>query len=150
MPKHIDIYTDGSGKATGGVGAAASILVYGSHEREIVTGHQATNHNRMELEAVLQALVALHRDDCILTIYSDSQYVTRPFQEGYIETWRNRHWRTHKGVPMPNADLWQRLYDACVRFTSVSFVWIRGHHGHVYNERCDKLAGAKRKALLKT
>ena len=40
---------------------------------------------------------------------------------------------------LKNPDLWQRLYQL-TEYHKVRFIWVKGHNGHDYNERCDALA----------
>ena len=76
-----------------------------------------------------------------VTLTSDSQYVINGIEKGWAKAWRARGWRKADKSPALNADLWARLLDLLDVHT-VTFVWVRGHAGHPYNERCDRLATA--------
>ena len=91
----------------------------------------------MELLAAIEGLSAL-KEPCRVTLYSDSKYLTDAYLEGWIYTWERENWR---GGKVKNIDLWQRLL-GLTRTHTVSFVWVKGHAGHAYNERCDRLATA--------
>ena len=136
--KHIDIYTDGACSGNPGPGGYGAVLVYNGHEKELCGGDENTTNNRMELTAVIEALRAL-KEPCSVTLYSDSKYLVEAYAEGWIHSWRARGWNKPGGLKNP--DLWARLYELTTTH-KVSFVWVKGHNGHVYNERCDALATA--------
>lgn len=138
--KHVDIYTDGSCRGNPGVGGWGAVLVYRGHEKELCGGEQMTTNNRMELTAVIAALEAL-REPCEVTLTSDSKYVIDALERGWAEHWRSRGWKKADNSPALNADLWERLLGLMSRHR-VRLVWVKGHAGHPYNERCDRLATA--------
>ncbi len=138
--KHVDIYTDGACRGNPGRGGWGAILVYGVHERELSGGEAHTTNNRMELSGVIAALGAL-REPCEVTLTSDSRYVVEAVNNGWVEGWRARGWRKADKSPALNVDLWEQLL-GLLKKHSVTFKWVRGHAGHPYNERCDKLATA--------
>jgi len=135
--KEVSLYTDGACRGNPGRGGYGAILVYGRHEREISGGERETTNNRMELMAAISGLEAL-KEPCIVTLYSDSKYLVDAFHEGWIESWRSAGWKRGRDE-LKNPDLWERLYSLC-QTHRVSFVWVKGHAGHEYNERCDRLA----------
>lgn len=132
--KEVQIYTDGACRGNPGNGGWGAILVWGPHERELSGGERETTNNRMELTAVIEGLSAL-KYPCKVTVYSDSRYVVDAFLLDWISGWKRSGWK--KGLKNP--DLWEKLY-ALTETHQVSFVWVKGHNGHDYNERCDKLA----------
>ena len=136
--KHVDIYTDGACRGNPGKGGWGAILVYGEREKELCGGEKETTNNRMELSAVIAALSAL-REPCEITLTSDSKYVVDAVTKGWVESWRKNGWRKADKSPALNVDLWEQLLPLLARH-SVRFVWVRGHNGHPYNERCDVLA----------
>ena len=91
----------------------------------------------MELTAAIEGLSAL-KEPCKVTLYSDSKYLVDAFLLGWVYSWRDKGWRRGKEA-LKNPDLWERLYKL-VEYHSVDFIWVKGHDGHAYNERCDKLA----------
>ena len=137
--KKVNIYTDGACRGNPGPGGFGAILVYGEHEKELSGGEPMTTNNRMELLAAITALEAL-KEPCEVTLCSDSKYVTDAFLLGWVDAWRESGWRRGK-EQLKNPDLWERLY-ALTRLHAVEFVWVKGHAGHEYNERCDRLATA--------
>lgn len=136
--KKVEIYTDGACSGNPGPGGWGAVLVYGGHEKELCGGEAETTNNRMELTAVIEALSAL-REPCEVTLTSDSKYVVDALTLGWAEGWRARGWRKADKSPALNADLWARLLEL-THIHRVSCVWVKGHAGHPYNERCDRLA----------
>ncbi len=137
---HVDIYTDGACRGNPGHGGWGAILVYGGREKELSGGDAETTNNRMELLAAIEALSAL-KEPCEVTLTSDSKYLTDAILKGWAQGWRANGWRKADRSPALNVDLWERLLPLLDRHT-VTFVWVKGHDGHPYNERCDKLATA--------
>ena len=135
--KEVSLYTDGACRGNPGRGGWGAILVYKSIEKVMSGGERETTNNRMELTAAIEGLAVL-KEPCRVTLYSDSKYLVDTFNEGWIESWRRAGWRRGR-EELKNVDLWKRLYEL-VASHSVEFVWVRGHDGHSYNERCDKLA----------
>ena len=87
--------------------------------------------------AAISGLEAL-KEPCRVVLYSDSKYLVDAFSEGWVYSWREHGWKRGKDE-LKNPDLWARLYDL-TRTHEVTFEWVKGHNGHGYNERCDKLA----------
>ncbi|HZS95013.1 MAG TPA: ribonuclease HI [Chloroflexota bacterium] len=137
-PKHVTIYTDGACIGNPGPGGFGVILLFGTYRREISAGYRQTTNNRMELLAAIAGLRAL-RERCAVTLYSDSQYLVRMMQGGYPQRWRENGWRRNRKERALNPDLWGELLHRCEQH-EVEFVWVRGHTGHLENERCDRLA----------
>ena len=135
--KEVSIYTDGACRGNPGKGGWGAILVYGKYEKELSGGERETTNNRMELTAAIEGLSAL-REPCKVTLYSDSIYVVDAFLLGWVESWRAAGWRRGKDK-LKNPDLWEKLY-ALTEIHEVEFIWVKGHAGHDYNERCDTLA----------
>ena len=145
---HVDIYTDGACRGNPGPGGWGAILVCGDHERELSGGEASTTNNRMELTAAIRALAALNRP-CTVTLTSDSKYLTDAINLGWAKGWQARGWRKADKSPALNADLWEELLALLDRHI-VTFIWVRGHNGHPYNERCDALATAFADSLQHT
>ena len=139
--KKVCIYTDGACSGTPGPGGWAAILTYGENERELSGGESATTNNRMELMAVISALTAL-KESCEVELWTDSQYIEKAINEGWLAGWKRRGWK-RKGGELKNIELWQEL-DRLLGLHRVNFNWLKGHDGHEYNERCDALAVAER------
>jgi ribonuclease HI len=133
----IDIFTDGACSGNPGPGGWGAILRSGTHEKEIFGGEPSTTNNRMELTAVIQALAQLRRP-VEARVHTDSQYVQKGISE-WIHGWKRRGWKTADNKPVKNDDLWREL-DKLAAQHKIEWVWVRGHAGHVENERADALA----------
>ena len=133
----VEIFTDGACKGNPGLGGWGAFLVADSAEKEICGGARDTTNNRMELQAVIEALNALKRP-CMVTLHTDSQYVQKGISE-WIHGWKARGWKTAAKEPVKNVDLWRAL-DAAQAMHTVEWRWVRGHNGHPGNERADMLA----------
>ncbi len=136
--KHVDIYTDGACKHNPGPGGWGAILIFGPHKREMSGGEASTTNNRMELMAVISALEAL-KEPCEVTLTSDSKYVIDSIEKRWVYGWKARGWIKSDKSPALNPDLWERLLKL-LEIHEVKLVWVKGHAGHPYNERCDELA----------
>ena len=133
----IVLYSDGACLGNPGPGGYAAILTFGDHRRELSGGFRLTTNNRMELMGAIQGLEALTRP-CAVTLVSDSEYLVNSVRKRWATRWRAQGWK-RAGKDVPNADLWQRF----LKLTDthrVTVEWVRGHAGHVENERCDLLA----------
>ncbi|UXE67379.1 MAG: ribonuclease HI [Chryseotalea sp. WA131a] len=133
----IRIYTDGAAQGNPGPGGYGTILKYGGHEKELSEGFRLTTNNRMELLAVIKGLEAIKKEGLPVTIYSDSKYVVDSIEKGWIWNWEKKKDFAKKANP----DLWKQYILLHHKFKP-KFVWIKGHAGHVENERCDQLAVA--------
>ena len=138
--KHVDIYTDGACRGNPGPGGWGAILVFGVHEKELSGGEEHTTNNRMELRGAIAALKAL-KEPCEVTLTTDSRYVAEAVNNGWAVGWRERGWRRADKSPALNTDLWEELL-GLLETHKVTFVWVKGHAGHPFNERCDRLATA--------
>jgi ribonuclease HI len=133
----VEIFTDGACLGNPGPGGWAALLRFGETEKELAGGDPDTTNNRMELLAAIMALEALKKP-CTVALYSDSRYVIDG-ATGWLRSWKARGWKTADRKPVKNVDLWQRFEEA-VAPHKVSWHWVRGHDGHVENERVDVLA----------
>jgi ribonuclease HI len=135
--EQVDIFTDGACSGNPGPGGWGALLRHGENERELFGGEPATTNNRMELMAVIEALRALKRPSRI-RVHTDSQYVQKGISE-WIVGWKRRGWKTAAKEPVKNVDLWQALDREAAQHV-IEWLWVRGHAGHVENERADALA----------
>lgn len=135
----VEIFCDGACSGNPGVGGYGSILRCGGTVNELSGAEGLTTNNRMEMSGAIAALEALKRP-CEVVITTDSQYLAKGMTE-WISGWVKRGWVNSKREPVVNRDLWERLLELS-RMHSIKWVWVRGHNGHVENERCDELARA--------
>lgn len=133
----ITMYTDGSSRGNPGPGGYGTILMSGSLVKELSAGYRLTTNNRMELMAVIAGLEAMKKPGLDITIYSDSQYIVKALNEGWLNKWLATNFKGGK----KNKDLWVRFYNL-YRQHKIRFVWVKGHAENPYNNRCDELATA--------
>ena len=134
----VYLYTDGACSGNPGPGGWGAILRYGGFEKQMSGSDANTTNNRMELTAVIRGLQALNRS-CEVVVVSDSKYVCDAINQGWLSAWKARGWKKSDKSPVLNPDLWQEL-DVLLQTHKVRFEWIKGHDGHPFNERCDRLA----------
>ena len=134
-PQQITIYTDGAARGNPGPGGYGVVLMSGTNRKELSQGYKHTTNNRMELMAVIAGLEALKKDDLQITIYSDSQYVVKAIEEGWLKNWIATNFKGGK----KNRDLWMR-YHKLAQKHKIKFVWVKGHADNPWNNRCDELA----------
>jgi len=131
----IKIYTDGSSRGNPGPGGFGVILLWGAHRKELSKGYRLTTNNRMELLAVISGLEAITKKELPVVIYSDSQYVVRAIEEGWLKNWIATDFKGGK----KNKDLWTRYYNLS-RNRKIKMIWVKGHADNPFNNRCDELA----------
>jgi ribonuclease HI len=142
----VEIFTDGACRGNPGPGGWGALLRYNGNEKELYGAEARTTNNRMELLAAIKALEELKRP-CKVTITTDSNYVRKGITE-WLQGWKQRGWKTAAKDPVRNVELWQRLEQAVNRHERVDWKWVRGHSGHVENERADRLANRAIDELL--
>ena len=147
----VVIYTDGGCSGNPGPGGWAYVMrhVPTGREKEGFGAEMETTNNRMELQAVIEGLLALKRPARVKVV-TDSSYVKNGM-ESWIEGWKARNWmrKTSNGLkPVKNVDLWQKL-DRVRQIHDVTFEHVKGHSGHPENERCDTLAVGAYQAMVK-
>jgi ribonuclease HI len=138
--KRVELYTDGACRGNPGPGGWGAILVYHGKEKELSGGEASTTNNRMELMAAIAGMSAL-REPCEIVLTSDSKYLVDAINKGWLASWKRNGWRKADKSAVLNVELWQKI-DSLLEIHEVSFVWVHGHTGHPYNERCDALATA--------
>ncbi len=139
--KTVYLYTDGSCLSNPGPGGWCAILVYGDYEKMISGGESETTNNRMELTAILEGLKAL-KEPCEVVLTSDSKYALDSLENGWAVKWRANGWKKGRNEHALNPDLWEKVLCE-VEKHQMKYLWVKGHAGHSYNERCDKEAQAQ-------
>ena len=133
----VEIFTDGACSGNPGPGGWGAILRYDGVEKELNGGEPATTNNRMEMMAAIMAIEAVKRP-CEIHLHTDSEYLRQGITT-WIHSWKARGWKTADKKPVKNVDLWQRL-ERAIETHDVHWHWVKGHSGHVENERADELA----------
>ncbi|WP_197722054.1 ribonuclease HI [Sulfuriflexus mobilis] len=147
MMTHVEIFTDGACRGNPGPGGWGALLRYGKEEKTLKGSERETTNNRMELMAAISALESLKRP-CKVDLTTDSKYVMHGITE-WMVNWKKRNWKTASRQPVKNVDLWQRL-DAATQRHAINWHWVKGHNGHVENERADELANQAIEEMLHT
>ncbi|MEO6914341.1 MAG: ribonuclease HI [Chitinophagaceae bacterium] len=132
--QELVIYTDGAARGNPGPGGYGAVLKWGNTEKEISGGFKRTTNNRMEIFAVIAALESLTKKGLRIVVYSDSQYVVKAWQEGWLKKWIVTNFKDKK-----NKDLWIRFHELS-REHHLRFQWVKGHASNPHNNRCDLLA----------
>ena len=145
MKKHVTIYTDGACSGNPGAGGYAAILMYNGVEKIVSGAEMDTTNNRMELVAAIKGLIAL-KESYIVSLYSDSQYLTDAFNKDWLKSWAANNWRTTDKKPVKNVDLWQELLSLSKKHC-ITFIKVKGHSDNEFNNRCDKIAVEEYKRL---
>lgn len=140
----VQLFTDGACSGNPGPGGWAYILRHPASGKtvEVSGGERDSTNNRMELQALISGLEALQRRSEV-EVVTDSQYVARGCRE-WLPGWKKNGWRRREGKqlkPLKNEEHWRKLDELLTRH-HVRFTVVRGHEGHVENERCDELAVA--------
>jgi len=130
----IIMYTDGAAKGNPGNGGYGIVLKAGKHYREISEGFRMTTNNRMELLAVIVGLESIKKPGQSIAVYSDSKYVVDAVNKRWVFNWEKKSFKGKK-----NVDLWKRFL-MIFQAHQVTFHWVKGHAGNIYNEKCDELA----------
>ena len=138
----IYLYTDGSSRGNPGPGGWGAVLVCGQMRKEISGGEPLTTNNRMDLTAVIEGLKAIKWKKATVHIWSDSSYVVKAIEEGWLEGWLANGFRDKNKKKKKNEDLWLEYVEVS-KGHDLHFHWLKGHAGHPENERCDAMAFAQ-------
>ena len=141
--KEIQIYTDGSSLGNPGPGGWGTVVVVeGKIVDELGGNDKDTTNNRMELQAVIEALKHIHKHhkENIVKIHADSSYVLNGITI-WIFGWEKNGWRTANKKTVMNQELWKELIKLVREFKG-KIIWqkVKGHSGHVYNDKADEIA----------
>ena len=139
--KKVNLYTDGACSGNPGPGGWGSVLEFHFggelHRKELKGGEPESTNNRMEMRAVIEGLRIL-KESCQVTLTTDSSYVKDGITK-WIHGWKRNGWKTAAKKPVKNKEIWLEMLEQCERH-KIEWKWIKGHSGHLQNERCDTLA----------
>jgi ribonuclease HI len=130
------VYTDGACSGNPGPGGWAW-AVAPEGEPRASGGDRRTTNQRMEIQAVLEAVKALPGP---LHVMSDSMYVVNCFRDRWWASWQRNGWRNSKKQPVANRDLWEPLVDLVNERGDVTFGWVKGHGADPMNNLVDLMA----------
>ncbi len=145
--KHVDIYCDGACSGNPGPGGWGAVLIYKGTEKELSGFSSESTNNRMEMTAAIMALGAL-KEQCDVTIYTDSAYLCNAFNNGWTIAWQQNDWMNSKKRPVENKDLWMLLLNK-TKEHKINWIKVKGHSDDKYNNVCDALATRQIKANTK-
>lgn len=146
MKDPIIIFTDGSSRGNPGPGGYAAVIYIPEDDRIIELGgrENKTTNNRMELQAVIDAALAIRKFPGDIVINSDSKYVIQGMT-AWVKTWIQNGWVTSAKEDVQNRDLWELLtsllYEREEKW-KIEWKYVVGHAGIPGNERCDVIATA--------
>ena len=143
--KEVTLYTDGACSGNPGKGGWGAVLIYKEYKKEMSGGEVETTNNRMELTAAIEGLSAL-KEPCRVKLYSDSKYLIDGITKGWARSWREKGWKKSDGKPALNVELWEKVLELD-EYHEIEYIWVKGHAGNPYNERCDRLAVAYYESL---
>ena len=143
--KEVTLYTDGACSGNPGPGGWGAILIYKDYKKEMSGGDKETTNNKMELTAAIEGLRAL-KEPCRVKLYSDSKYLIDGITKDWARSWRAKGWKKSDGKPALNVDLWEQIL-TLDEYHEIEYIWVKGHAGNPYNERCDRLAVAYYESL---
>ena len=147
MTDRVEIFTDGACKGNPGPGGWGALLRINGQSKELKGSEPETTNNRMEMQAVISALESLKKP-CMVQLTTDSKYVLDGVKS-WMPNWKKRGWKTASKAPVKNKDLWMQI-DVLVQAHDIEWAWVKGHSGHVENERVDKLANDAIDEMQKT
>ena len=134
----IQIYTDGACSGNPGIGGWGVVILLNKDGPILLNGGELqTTNNRMELTAAIKALNYFHKSESI-KIITDSKYV-KEGTEKWIINWKKNGWKTASKKPVKNKELWIELDKQIIKH-NITWEWVKGHAGEVYNEKADYLA----------
>lgn len=142
MNKNIEIYTDGSSLGNPGPGGWGTVIVTNNKIIEELGGYDKdTTNNRMELQAVIEALKYIIKNEISeVVIHADSAYVLNGVTS-WIFGWEKNGWKTANKKPVLNQELWKELIMRVREFKGkITWQKVKGHSGHIYNDKADEIA----------
>lgn len=138
------VYTDGACSGNPGPGGWAwAVAPDGARNGSGGAAH--TTNQRMEVQAVLEALRVLGPEPGPIEVVSDSTYVVNCFRDNWWRGWLARGWKNSQKQPVANRDLWEPLIELVRARPGISFRWVKGHSGDRLNDLVDGLAVAAAK-----
>jgi ribonuclease HI len=132
----MEIYTDGGCiENPGGIGAWAFVAIDGGQVHRASGAELETTNNRMELRAVIEAMLWANKTDNFSIRVSTDSDLTVKCGNG---KWKRR----------ANRDLWAQFDAARTGLLDFHLVWVRGHNGNRWNEEADRLCTVEMQKLL--
>ena len=138
MMNSYSAFTDGSSDNKNPLRPGGSAyIIFDSQDNEVKRaskGFKNTSNNRMEILAIISVVNSLPYGSSV-TIHSDSQYSINVLSG-----------RWQASMNLDQVALYRRL--VAEKNIKVTFEWVRGHNGDVYNELCDQMARGEYNKIL--
>lgn len=134
VEKVVNVYIDGFCIERVGMGGYGALLEYGEHRRLISGGFRKTEHNRLMLIAVVEALEVI-KERCQVKIYSDTEFLNNivsricKFKKSEI---RKSKYNKYREI---DRDILDRLKELC-EIHEVEFRLTAGLKGFLKNKTC--------------
>ncbi len=150
--KKVIIYTDGACSGNPGPGGYGAILLCetqtngksSTFKKVLSGGEKETTNNKMELTAVIVALLKL-KTKCNVDLFTDSKYVMEGATK-WLEGWIKNNWKNSSKKPVANQDLWQKLIPL-LKTHNINWHWVKGHDTDLLNNEVDEIARNEIKKL---
>lgn len=162
----VNVLVDGSAKEGPRRGGVGLLIVWADddghearHEDSLPYAYEGTTNNRMEIQAVIDALkLVTGRYSPVdphvfgkIVVHTDSEYVYNGFQSA-LYTWPGRQWTTAEGAPVLNAERWKILRTLVNRLRRerlrIEVRWVPGKSDE-YTKKADRLAKASADSALR-
>jgi ribonuclease HI len=137
MEKKVVIYTDGACQNNPGIGGWGVILICEGNKKYISGFAEYTTNNKMELQAVIEALKSL-KERSEIKLYTDSAYVKGGITR-WIKSWKVNNWKNSERREIKNKEQWMEL-DYLSSLHNIEYYWVKGHAEDELNKEVDKLA----------
>jgi len=122
----ICVYTDGACSGNPGPAGIGVVLRYKEKTKEISRYLGQGTNNIAELEAIKTGLLAVKNRDLPVIVFTDSSYALGLLTKG---------WKAKQNIALV-----EEIRRLTATFKRLRFVKVKGHSGHVDNERADRLA----------
>ena len=135
----IHMYSDGGSQPNGGPSGWGVVIIYPSGQIAQHCGYLGNgSNNQAELQGFINGIKRIDPSSPV-TAHLDSKYVLDAIGKGWIKNWLKNGWKTAKGTPVANQNLWLELIEV-IKGRNITYEWVKGHSGDAYNDMADKLA----------
>ena len=111
--KDVNIYISTMGTIRPSTGYWAYVVgtMVNDEERTVMDFGEETEAtlNILQLMALFHALERMRKPSHI-TVYTDSDYLAVTINENRLDVWADNDWKTSKGKPVKNAEIWKEIW----------------------------------------
>lgn len=138
---NISIYCDGSANNVNqNCGTMGMAILFDGDDPMLWAAHSTIygSNSLAEINAFYKALdlVFIYYIDRPLTIYSDSKYVVRSYNE-WLDGWKQNNYVSSSKHPIAHAELWSAIARFKLENPAVIVEHVKGHSGHPKNSLVD-------------